>query len=506
MKLHWRIWVLIAVLVACALFIFPPGLLFQNGVTIQGIEKNSTEYIQGLRNGMIITSINSIAINNVEDYNNALPKIFLNNSETTKITMAADGNNFVFFAQDGFNFMVTDIQKTRLKTGLDLSGGARALVKAANKTLSESEVNDLIAITNQRSNGYGIKDITIKPVKDLSGNNYMLIEVAGATTSDMQDLVLSQGKFEGKIGNITIFSGGKDISHVERSGQQSGIEACYANENGGEYCRFRFPISLTEEAAKRQAAVTGNLTISLENPEYLSEKLDLYLDDNLMDSLFISKDLKGQVATQILIQGSGSGKDRSEAIADAQKEMSKLQTILITGSLPYKLEIVKLDTISPTLGREFTKNLIILAAVVFVLISVVLFIRYRKIKITSSVILTMFSEAFITLGIAALINWNLDAPSIAGIIAGMGTGVNDQIVIIDESVSNVQASLKERIKNAFFIIIGAFFTIIASMLPLFWAGAGMLKGFALTTILSVSVGILITRPAFAEIIRKIIKD
>jgi preprotein translocase subunit SecD len=118
----------------------------------------------------------------------------------------------------------------------------------------------------------------------------------------------------------------------------------------------------------------------------------------------------------------------------------------------------------------------------------------------------MFSEAFITLGIAALIKWNLDAASIAGIIAGMGTGVNDQIVIIDESISNKTLSLKERIKRAFFIILGAFFTIIAAMLPLFWAGAGMLKGFALTTIITVLAGILITRPAFAEILKKIQKE
>ncbi|MEK6830593.1 MAG: protein translocase subunit SecD, partial [Nanoarchaeota archaeon] len=130
---------------------------------------------------------------------------------------------------------------------------------------------------------------------------------------------------------------------------------------------------------------------------------------------------------------------------------------------------------------------------------------YRKIKITLAVILTMFSEAVITLGIAALIKWNLDAPSIAGIIAGLGTGVNDQIVIISEAVST-RSSLKERIKNALFIILGAFLTIIAAMLPLFWAGAGLLKGFALTTILGVSVGILITRPAFSDIIKNILKE
>ena len=85
----------------------------------------------------------------------------------------------------------------------------------------------------------------------------------------------------------------------------------------------------------------------------------------------------------------------------------------------------------------------------------------------------------------------------------MGTGVNDQIIIIDESVSNRNIDIRERIKRALFVIFGAFFTIIAAMLPLFWAGAGLLKGFALTTIISVTVGILITRPAFASIIRKI---
>ena len=118
----------------------------------------------------------------------------------------------------------------------------------------------------------------------------------------------------------------------------------------------------------------------------------------------------------------------------------------------------------------------------------------------------MFSEAFITLAIAALINWNLDAPSIAGIIAGMGTGVNDQILIIDEAVSDKKSSLKERIKNAFFVILSVFALVIVAMLPLFWAGAGMLKGFALTTIISVCVGILITRPAFADLIKMIVKD
>ena len=140
------------------------------------------------------------------------------------------------------------------------------------------------------------------------------------------------------------------------------------------------------------------------------------------------------------------------------------------------------------------------------IVSISLFIKYRRIKLTLSVILTMFSEVFITLAIAALIKWNLDAPSIAGIIAGMGTGVNDQILILDEASSDNKSSLKEKIKNAFFVILSVFALVVVAMLPLFWAGAGLLKGFALTTLIGVSVGILITRPAFADIIKLIIKE
>lgn len=510
MKLSWRIWLLIFVLISSLLVMFfspDNGIKFlpiEKGVVIKSVEQNSSASEGGLRSNMIIKSINSQTVSNIDDYTKIMSSIFPTQNKT-KLIITTSNSEIILFVEEAPKITITNIPKTKLKTGLDLSGGARALVKPEISVSSE-EIMELVTVTSNRLNVYGISDVSVRAVSDLSGNNFMLVEVAGATPDDLEDLVSKQGKFEAKIGNETLFVGGnEDITYVARTGEQSGIYSCGAYQQE-EVCQFRFAISLSEEAAKRHAEITGKLDISAENPEYLSQKLDLYLDDNLVDSLFISRDLKGRETTQISIQGSGAGLDRKEAYDNAMADMNHLQTVLITGSLPYKLEIVKIDTISPVLGKEFTKNIIILALIVFLAVSIVLFIKYRRIKITFSVILTMFSEAFITLAIAALIKWNLDAPSIAGIIAGMGTGVNDQIVILDEAVSNTQSSLKERIKNALFIIFGAFFTIIAAMLPLFWAGAGMLKGFALTTIIGVSVGILITRPAFSEIVKLIVKE
>lgn len=485
----------------------------QHGVLITSVMQDSVAFEQGLKKGMIINSINGNKIDSPDEYFNSLNSLFPA-EEKIKLEIGTNSKEFIFLANESPEISVSSIPRTRLKTGLDLSGGARAMVSPVGVTLSSEEMSDLISITSNRLNTFGISDVNVRSVSDLTGNNFLLVEVAGMTTDELKGLVGQQGKFEAKIGNATVFIGGeRDISSVcMRDAQCSGVRECSPTEDGGEICSFSFTIYLSQEAAQRHAQITKNLSVNSTNEngtlfaggeKYLSEKLELFLDDKLVDTLLISDGLKGMETTQITISGSGAGADREGAYNSAQANMKKLQTILITGSLPYKLEIVKLDSTSPVLGKEFTKNIVYLGLVVFAIVSFLIFVKYRKIKITLSVILTMFSEVLITLGIASMIKWNLDAPSIAGIIAGIGTGVNDQIVIIDESVSSEQENLKERIKRAFFIIVGAFFTIIAAMLPLFWAGAGLLKGFALTTIIGISVGILITRPAFGDLIKKI---
>tara|TARA_Y100000310_G_C20137925_1_gene558918 strand:- start:8 stop:583 length:576 start_codon:yes stop_codon:yes gene_type:complete len=188
--------------------------------------------------------------------------------------------------------------------------------------------------------------------------------------------------------------------------------------------------------------------------------------------------------------------------------MNKLQTILLTGSFPFQLDIVRLDTISPTLGSSFVTNAIIVGLLAILAVAIVVFIRYKNIKIALPMIIASLSEVVIILGISALIKHNLDMAAIAAIIAAVGTGVDDQIVIIDEVLTKSESFLsswKQRLKKAFFIIMAAYFTTFAAMLPLFRAGAGLIRGFALITIIGISIGVFITRPAFAAMIENLNK-
>ena len=506
-KLSFRIWLLIIILLASVLSIFYTSsygfALFQKGVLITSVEQNSSSFEQGLRQGQIITSIDGKIIENITDFSNYIQEKFPSEKEVKTIIKTKE-SEIILFSDNTPDITVSSIPKTSIKTGLDLAGGARALVRAQDKELSSGEMNDLVSITKNRLNVYGLSDINVKPISDLSGKRFMSIEIAGTTPKDLKSMIENQGKFEAKIGNDTVFIGGdRDVASVCRNDATCArIETCQQDSSGSYFCKFIFTIYLSEEAARRHANITGSVDVNITNSEYLSKPLDLYLDDSLVETLLISKDLKGQVTTQIAISGSGSGATEDEAINIAEENMHELQTILITGSLPYKLEIVKLDTISPLLGQDFMKYIIFAGIAALIAASLVIFVRYRNIKQALTVISISFSEIIIILGIAALIEWNLDLASIAGILATVGTGFDDQVVLLDESKHKVSLTLKQRLKRAFAIIMGAYFTVLVSLLPLLWAGAGLLKGFAITTIIGISVGVFITRPAFSDILKR----
>jgi preprotein translocase subunit SecD len=497
-KFGWRIWLLIIAIIFSVLAISPS---FSHGVIVDYVDKNSSLYNEGLRIGEKVVSINGIGIQTYEDYTAAVGKIFDSNV-TKRIDFKTDKDEYTVLTNPELGITVKDKPSTKIKTGLDIRGGARALVKP-DANLTDSQMQDLIDISRNRFNIYGLSDIKLQAANDLEGNKYMLIEIAGATPADLHSLIAEQGKFEAKIGNTTVFEGGnKDITDVCRNKADcAGIDTCQQVQTGSFNCNFRFVIYLNEQAAERHAGITKNESLD-PTGQYLADKLYLYVDGREVDSLFVSADLRGQVTTQIAISGPGTGTTEEEAFNNAKQNMNNLQTILLTGSLPYKLEIVKLDTISPVLGNDFTKAILDAGFLAILAVGIIVFARYRKIGATFAVLITSFSEIIIILGVAALIGWNLDLPSIAGILATIGTGVDQQIIILDEAKRKEQGSLSEKIKRALFIVFSSFFTSAVSLIPLFSAGAGFFKGFAITTLIGITSGVLISRPAFSEMIKR----
>jgi preprotein translocase subunit SecD len=503
-----------------SIMVINPDLSGGDGVIIKSIELNSSAAYAGMnydpnaqpRNKEIILNVNGKTITTLEDYAKAISLLSIN--ETVRIQ--TDKREYVMLGGDHLGITVGEKAGSNLRMGLELQGGTRVLLKPEMK-ITDTEIDDLMAVMENRLNVYGLSDVKVKSSSDMFGNKYIVVEIAGATKDEVKDLIGSQGKFEAKVGNDTVFTGGKeDITHVCRNdGTCAGIRDC--NEvNQGYGCKFIFTIKLSGKAAQAQADATSKLEVNItEAGNYLSKPLDLYVDNELVDSLMIGEDLKGNAnALDIQISGPGVGSTQEEAINAALKNMNKLQTILITGSLPTKLEIVKMDSISPSLGKAFTDNALKTGLIALIVVGLVVFIKYRRIKIAIPMMFISVSEIIITIGMAALFKFNMDLAAIAGVIAAVGTGIDDQIVIVDEITrkkkggedSEYSRNWKEKIKNAFFIIMSTYALIVVSMLPLFWAGAGLLVGFAFTTILGITIGVLITRPAFGQIMEVFLEE
>jgi len=478
---------------------------------ITGIAANTTlrvitdkaSYVLRTKESVKETTLNETEIVAVEEFDTELNKTVVRQVTVPKVLREVVG-------VEPLGFQVAAAATSNIRKGLDLAGGSRVVLKPAEEVTLQ-DLQSIIDSLAERLNVYGLSDVAVRDATDLSGDKFIVVEIAGVTEDEVRDVVARQGKFEAVIGNDTVFVGGnKDVAYVCKTADCSGLnpqQPCQQAEPGTWVCGFFFSIALSADAAQAHADVTKKLAVVSEGTRrYLEKPLDLYLDDVLVDTLQIAADLKGQVATNIQITGSGAGNSRQAAMSGALGQMKRLQTILITGSLPVKLDIVKMDTLSPVLGARFLNNLYLVALAAFAGVSLVVLVHYRKLTIAIPMVLTMISEIILILGFAALVNWNLDIAAMAGIVITIGTAVDHLIIISDETLKGEAVyDWKKKLKHAMSIIFGSYLTVLAGMLPLWFAGAGLLKGFAFTTIAGVSFGVLIARPAYAAVLKILLK-
>lgn len=535
---NWKImlWILLVVgsLLAIAPNFSPHGLVITS--------KTLGSPLTTLVNGDIIYSI---------DGKDATPQLL--GQDYYSLVHLGTSKGEKFFQINGSLGVTTKlVPGSNLKFGLDIEGGIRALL-----SLNQSDnltVEQTISTLQTRINLYGLREANLRAITS-EEQAFVEVEIAGGTQQEITDLLQRQGSFEATIPliiklandagsfdfssrhtvavssnntvmidnnslgigqsvfvdntkltledvqpsavNLTALAfSGSDITLVYFDPQHASVQS---TQGGYEW---QFQVRLSQEAAERFAAITKNLEVVFEQgnkQSYLSSKIYLYLDNEPVDSLNIVSDLKGKVIQEPSVTGF------AETLDLASKEQKRLQTILRSGALPTHLDVASLEVLSPKLGEAFISNIILALVGAMLAVAVVITIRYRRLKVIVPMIVTSMSEVLILFGASVVIGWTIDLASVAGILAIVGTGVDAQIILIDQTLKGgtEQLTLKERVKRALFMIFGSGGTVVGAMLPLMILGFGLLRGFALTTIIGVIVGIFITRPAFGELIKLI---
>jgi preprotein translocase subunit SecD len=211
----------------------------------------------------------------------------------------------------------------------------------------------------------------------------------------------------------------------------------------------------------------------------------------------------GSASYGFSVTGSVPGKG-PEKTKLAIENVKKIESILKGGSLPIQISLGSRTTLPATLGQEFLKLSLIGIAGALLAISILIGLRYRNIKATLPIIVISISELVILLSILG--SFTIDLAAMAGIIAAIGVGVDAQIVITDEILKKSEEETEERIEHAFAIIKTNVIVASLSMIPLLFSGLVEIIGFAISTILGSLLGYLLSRPAYAAIVERIVRN
>ena len=429
------------------------------------------------------------------------------NQETTQVTLttskesliqaylskAFDAEVLPINTEDGIVYEIrTEATEEELSALMDKVGGTILKNEDGTSTYKEGVSTDTRDLTrdilNDKLNSLGLKDIPVRTV----GEDYILIDFAGIDLATAKDIAEKPGKFE-----IRIQTTGNETQHVLYGDSivSVGIPTFHDNQ-------WHTPFTLKEDGARALQKVAIE-TGATDSPE--SHYLNMYLDENKIYGAPLSYSAASRLKeTPIYSWEASTGTDDV-----AKTEASMLQIHLRAGALPVNVVLVGSGHVDATLGKQFKTEAVIAGLISLIAVAAVVFRRYRRPEILVPMVGTSISEVIMILGVAAAIGWQLDLAAIAGIIAAIGTGIDHLVIITDEVLyegklppTKVFAS---RIGKAFAIIFGAAATTIIAMSPLVIMGFGSLKGFAITTIIGVFIGVVVARPVYGVVIKELLE-
>ena len=410
---------------------------------------------------------------------------FLSNSLNTEVVP--------LYYTDGTEYEIrTAVSEQELQNLMATVGGS--IVKSTDGTLKfregvTTETRDMTKdILSDKLNSLGLKDIPVRTV----GEDYILIDFAGIDLATAKDIAEKPGKFEIRIQTI-----GNDSVHVLYGDNIESVGVPGFHDG-----QWHTPFRLTETGAlalQRIAIETG----ASDNPE--AHWINMYLDDNEVYSAPLSPSAADRLKQfPIYAWESSTGGDEESKI-----QAEQLQIHLRAGALPVNVELVGSGHVDAALGKQFKTQSVIAGLLSLLAVAFVVFRRYHQKEILMPMVATSICEVFMILGFAGAVGWQLDLPSIAGIIAAIGTGIDHLVIITDEVLYEGKLpSTKiylERITKAFGIIFAAAATTTIAMSPLVVMGFGALKGFAITTIIGVLIGVLIARPVYGIVIKELLQ-
>ena len=380
-----------------------------------------------------------------------------------------------FIALFGIGDQVKGVAKIRF--GIDIRGGIEAVFEPEDldRQPTQEELNAARNVIETRLDSKNIleREVTVDKQK-----GYIIVRFpwkSDETNFNPEAAIAELGEtaqltFRDEKGNVLI-----EGSHVKSSSPAF-------DQQQGEYI---VQLSFDEEGSKLFEAATEKM---------IGKQMAIYMDDVVISAPLVQEKIAGG---QCVINGMSN--------ADEAKELSEK---INAGALPFSMNTSNHSSISPTLGSDALKIMVVAGVVAFVIVCLFMIIYYRLSGAMSCIALCL-QMALQLLAISAP-QFTLTLPGIAGIILSLGMAV-DANVIISERISEeiargmtIRQAIKKGYEKAFSSVFDGNFTscIVAILLMIFGSGSMLSFGYTLLTglVINFVAGVLTSKVLLSSII------
>ena len=406
-----------------------------------------------------------------------------------------------------------------LRQGLDLQGGAQLTIEVQTTEeypeITSKEMEGVLSVVRNRVDALGVSE----PLVQTIGADRILVQLPGVSDPAQAEEVLggtAQLEFREEVVNPEVEAQlnvrqqelqqlfGEILANPSEDEEVQAEQEAKIEEKqqqieeliGQLYQRIGLTGKNLKDASAEPASATNwNVALRFDNEgaDLFAEltkrlagtgrKIGIFLDDRP-----ISTPVVGAEFAETGITGGSAVITGSFTV----QESNNLAVQLRGGALPLPVEIVENRTVGATLGKDSIQRSVYAAAAGLILVLIFMVAYYRLAGAIADVALVIYS--ILALASFALLGVTLTLPGIAGFILSIGMAVDANVLIFERTREEMRAgkslyrSVESGFYRAFSSILDSNVTTLIACAALFWLGAGLVKGFALT----LAIGVLVS--------------
>lgn len=407
---------------------------------------------------------------------------------------------------------ITVIVTLPTRLGLDLQGGSQLTIQVKTTTtipkIDPGMLEAVRRIVENRVNGLGVSEALVQTV----GEDQILVQLPGVNDPQQAERVLGG---TAKLEFREQLPGTEAQLAIERQVQQELIakqaqlkitpdeaafkanQAALKRSNEAIAKLYKSSELGGENLKDAQAQPTGNewnvaLRFDTKGGELFGEltknlagtgrTLGVFLDEKVISSPVVGVEFAqtGITGGNAVIQGRFT-----------TQEANDLAVQLRGGALPVPVEIIENRTVGASLGRDSIQSSITAGIGGLVLVLIFMIAYYRLPGVIADIALLIY--ALLTWAAFVLLGVTLTLPGIAGFVLSIGMAVDANVLIFERTREELRAgktlyrSVESGFYRAFSSILDGNVTTLIACAALFYLGAGLVKGFAVTLALGVAV-------------------